>query len=525
MGTYNDDITLILAKAKLNGFLPDVKDEEVAILRDAATNIFLGEDSVFNGAFGPTYGQKWVVDGDSITIGGTTANTTGQDRSASWAACMAYKSMGRINLVRNAGLGGQRIDGGLSRFAAEVAAYTPDVVLATFGTNDIGQNRTLAQFMNDLEIYYRRVSALNARMIVGTIWPRSDTNAMRDKTALWNESIRKWAKVKGVQVIDWHARFGDSNGGWPPGISSDGIHPTSGTKSNDIGQFAWDSVKNRVPLNPHFARAEAQGTDALTNGFMQTVTTLAAPNLTAGVANVGSGELPAGTYSYKYTTRTYWGESVPSAERVVTLSAKGGITITNSTVGTARGYRIYRKGPGETTWRFIGTSSLGTNTSFVDDGSAIPGAEITNIDTSQVITGLTVGSAANKQMPADNKLVYTEEGILGNIFRLMPIENFTTTPNDYFPINVTAGEVWELSCLVRSTGDASALFAARFRDGANANLSQNYTIRDRINGFSLVYNKVTVPANATIMRVSMEQDSGVTNGYVEYAELQAKKLS
>jgi hypothetical protein len=46
VGTRNDDISLILAKAKKQGFLPDVSDSEVDILLQEAKNIF-GNDSGF----------------------------------------------------------------------------------------------------------------------------------------------------------------------------------------------------------------------------------------------------------------------------------------------------------------------------------------------------------------------------------------------------------------------------------------------------------------------------------------------
>jgi lysophospholipase L1-like esterase len=45
VGTRNDDISLILAKAKKQGFLPDVKDEEVDILTAEARNIFTDDPS------------------------------------------------------------------------------------------------------------------------------------------------------------------------------------------------------------------------------------------------------------------------------------------------------------------------------------------------------------------------------------------------------------------------------------------------------------------------------------------------
>jgi hypothetical protein len=50
VGTRNDDISLILAKAKKQGFLPDVSDSEVDILTEEAASIF-GNDVPFGASF------------------------------------------------------------------------------------------------------------------------------------------------------------------------------------------------------------------------------------------------------------------------------------------------------------------------------------------------------------------------------------------------------------------------------------------------------------------------------------------
>jgi hypothetical protein len=67
VGTRNDDISLILAKAKKQGFLPDIKDSEVDILTAEARNS-LSDDSVF------TSGPGITINGDSLNAQGGGLN-------------------------------------------------------------------------------------------------------------------------------------------------------------------------------------------------------------------------------------------------------------------------------------------------------------------------------------------------------------------------------------------------------------------------------------------------------------------
>lgn len=470
------------------------------------------------------FGPRWVWDGDSITINGITANTAGQDRSKSWTAELARLSLGRIDYIYNAAVSGYRLDQMLARFDDFVAPQQPDVVFLTAGTNDVGQGRSLEAFMADVVAYYEKCRAIGAQLVIGAIWPTSSNSPSgRPATSrLWNLSIYNWARNNGVTMVPWERLADPDTGGWPTGWSSDSIHPGNLDSYAQIGKFAWDILKHKVGSEA-VRRATVTGADALSNGFFTQLTSYLPPNLTNGVATTGTGTLPAGTYSYKYTSRTFYGESLPSVERQVTLSATGQITITNSTISGARGYRIYRKAPGDTTWKYLTYSSVGTNTTFVDDGSYIPGVDAPTVSTAQVPTGLTAGSSTLHQL---GPVTFTEPGIRGRIYRAMPYESGSTGPNDYFGVNVVAGEIYEASCLIRTSGDSEGMFAIRFRDAANANLTQVYLARDRMpNGFGLAHGRVVVPPTATLARVSFECVDSTAVGYADFAEAAFRKIA
>lgn len=91
----------------------------------------------------------------------------------------------------------------------------------------------------------------------------------------------------------------------------------------------------------------------------------------------GAGSLPAATYRYRVTTRTRFGESVPSPARVVTLLATSGVTLTWPEVPGAHAYRIYR-GASAGTERVVAEV---LTAEFVDDGTRNLGALVREVGT------------------------------------------------------------------------------------------------------------------------------------------------
>lgn len=480
-------------------------------------------DLVYASTRRTVYGPRWVFDGDSITINGIATSSGTQDRGPSWTSEIARQSMGRIRYIFNAAVAGQRTDEALARFEANVAPQSPDVVFLTAGTNDIGAVRDMAAWLADIETYRLKCVAIKAQLIIGAIWP-SDTNNPAGRSATtrtWNSALYEWAESKGVQVVPWDTLANPATGGWPAGWSSDNLHPTLLDAYAQIGKFGWSVVEPRV--GPAVVRrAVSNASDSLPNGFFTAGSVLAAPNLSAGTPSTASGTLPAGTYSYKLTSRTYWNESAASAAMDVTLSAAGKISVTYSTVTGARGFRVFRKGPGDADYKYLTYIASALTGTFTDDGSFTPGAAINVTGSALVPTGLTTGSASLHSLGGG---FLTEPGVRGNFYRLTPYESGTGVPNDHFAVAVTPGEVYDASALVRTSGVAEGWFVVRFRDGASTNIGQVIVAKGKMtNGFGLANRRLTIPAGTVTARVSFELTNSTDAGYLDVAEVQFRKV-
>lgn len=95
----------------------------------------------------------------------------------------------------------------------------------------------------------------------------------------------------------------------------------------------------------------------------------AIPPPTAPTAVLAVGALAAGTYSYRVTSRSRFGESVPSAAVSRVLSAPGGVQLAWTAPPGSRGFRVYRGPAGAE--RALADVTAAT---FLDDGSRQVGA-------------------------------------------------------------------------------------------------------------------------------------------------------
>jgi len=413
-----------------------------------------------------TNGARTVVDGDSVVLGGTTNNVDGtvnQDRANNWPAHMALASGGRIDLVYNAAVSGQRADQMLARFDANVAPYNPQVVIAVIGTNDMGQGYSRQVWLDNLELYRKKCRAIGATLVVGEIYPSSLTSPVNRPSLLptWNSDLRVWAKNNGVRVIPFSYFTNPANGGWPTGWSSDQIHPTLLDSREQIGAFAWNSVQDiydGIAIRP----ASYFGSGSSANGlFTSKGAVLAVPTISS-VGSTASGTLPAGTYSYRITTRNYFGESALSTPTSVTLASAGNVTLSWNTVTGNRGYLIYRRGPNDLDWFRVAEVALAT-TSWIDNGSATLGERATGIDLSAMPSEFSWGTTTNMKLGGG---IFSEPGIKGNYLRMLPLVTNALSSGLLTPTaTVAPNEVWEISGLVRGDGQNSATVWGRFRTG------------------------------------------------------------
>ena len=162
--------------------------------------------------------------GDSITRG-MTEPSSGVVGEHSWFYGLIDDTEGVVRY------GGSVAENGMSTawMAGQVwtALYpTPDILIVHGGTNDVSGEITPPVVVNNLERIRVAAASAGVPLAVCTVPPRADPAADARALAV-NEAIREWASANDVIVLDTAAPLRDPVlGGWLPGYTTDGLHPT-----------------------------------------------------------------------------------------------------------------------------------------------------------------------------------------------------------------------------------------------------------------------------------------------------------
>ncbi len=235
---------------------------------------------------------RTIAIGDSITQSSSdmSANLFGN----SWFTHLCGLSGGRLQMVRNAGISGHSTTQMVARFATDVAAYSPDLVIIFGGTNDTldGSNKPTTTASN-IKSMVASTLALGALPVLCTIPPRGIYGnaidaTVRLKTMTINHWIRRYAAQQGLPMIDFYALLTDPSGTYLSGYTGDGVHPTP-VVQRPRGKPAWMEISSRVAL-PHahlyIPYDDGDPTSLLNNCLLQSA----------------SGGVPTGWTSYGATT-------------------------------------------------------------------------------------------------------------------------------------------------------------------------------------------------------------------------------
>jgi lysophospholipase L1-like esterase len=132
------------------------------------------------------------------------------------------------------GISGQTTSQMLGRFYADVIALRPAVVHILAGTNDIAGNggpTTLDGIENNIRSMVELAQAHRIKVVLGTVLPaarfgwRPDIDPVPSIQAL-NAWIRRYARSRGIAVVDYYALLDDGHHALAAGDSGDGVHPT-----------------------------------------------------------------------------------------------------------------------------------------------------------------------------------------------------------------------------------------------------------------------------------------------------------
>lgn len=162
--------------------------------------------------------------GDSITRG-MTDPSSGVVGEYSWFYDLIDDTEGVVRY------GGSVAENGMSTawMAGQVwtALYpTPDILIVHGGTNDVSGEITPPVVVNNLERIRLAAESAGVPLAVCTVPPRADPAADARALAV-NDAIQAWASTNAVIVLDTAAPLRDPVlGGWLPGYTTDGLHPT-----------------------------------------------------------------------------------------------------------------------------------------------------------------------------------------------------------------------------------------------------------------------------------------------------------
>ncbi len=464
------------------------------------------------------YGARTVGDGDSVMLGATVFGSWNEGRGG-WIAELVRLSNGRIDLVHNAAVAGTGIDTRLANFDAQVAAFAPETVILANGTNNVA-SMPLSDYLAKLTQYYGLVRGIGAQLILGGIYPKSTDVAT---ISTWNAALVEWAKSRGVIVIPFWELADPATGGWPAGWSSDGTHPLRESRAfAALGALAWQTL-SRAYTEPVAPTARYVGEGIYTNFFTDLTATITGAATITAIAST-TGTLPAGTYTYRVVPRNYLGKNTNYADSTITLASAGGVTLTAGGSGTYNRRAVYRKGPRDKRFKYIGQITATGSQTFTDNGITA-GYDWVDGDSSRIPVGLANGSTSDLrtlQYGAPIRPGGVGDGIRGNILRLCRLEGAASGRIDRFTITgLTAGSKITVSfkCRGPNTTAAAERVALYFRDPADStDIDVVAVIYHRLSSrWGLVTYQATVPAGSDRVRLTFMGDA--TSPWLDVAEL------
>lgn len=188
------------------------------------------------------YGSIGAMVGDSISDrngpwgnGQRTGvpNTTAYFPQVAWFQHANTAAGQRVYVppTQNFAVSGKRTDEMLAQQVPSVLALNPLPSFCTVlgGTNDVGQGRTSAQVIADLDSIYTALTNVGIRVIAFTIPPSTVWDAAKLATV---STINRWIKSqpnsrRGVHVVDFFTVLADTAGAPASGVLADGTHQSA----------------------------------------------------------------------------------------------------------------------------------------------------------------------------------------------------------------------------------------------------------------------------------------------------------
>lgn len=220
---------------------------------------------------------------------------------------------GRLTMVKNAGVGGERSDQILARVTdvTNLATLPGYCILSDMASNDLLQSVASATIIANVSAICDALQAKGITIVICTVLPLAGTNAHLQRQAEVNRWIRDRVGQPGFIVCDWAARWTDPTTVVPrTGLSTDGTHPTA-LGAGAIGKVLADAIRPHLGGSIHLA---SHNLDQLTSNLNPMMVG------TGGTASTGT----SGSVATNWTTLRGTGSGTLTAAKVARTDNIGG---------------------------------------------------------------------------------------------------------------------------------------------------------------------------------------------------------
>lgn len=222
MGTYRKSGTPFLYDDVSNDIAglvdPDGSEATLLLSKNGALDAAGKAALNVSGFSGWNKALRVITIGDSISAYGSASG---------WMLYVEMVSNGRVRLIRDAAIAGNRTDQMVARFDTDVTPYASqaDELWIMAGANDVSAGDTSAVFASDLSQLIDKGLAVGLRVRV-FVMPPNDTNI--SNALKFREVTTAVAMKKGVDCMDpWQTCINASTGGFISTDTIDGVHPSA----------------------------------------------------------------------------------------------------------------------------------------------------------------------------------------------------------------------------------------------------------------------------------------------------------
>jgi lysophospholipase L1-like esterase len=172
-------------------------------------------------AAGPPGSTRVLAVGDSITEADSADFDGGDIGAGSWAAYAGGDGVSVLGGWAHGGATSEDMREGVDADRALPRARA-DVLVLMAGNNDVDAGVSFAVVADNLVAIAAAVHP--DRVVLSTIAPE---DAVADEVADFNARLPALAAQQGWQLVDPMSGVGDGRGRYLPGMSEDGVHPTT----------------------------------------------------------------------------------------------------------------------------------------------------------------------------------------------------------------------------------------------------------------------------------------------------------